>query len=1020
MQRRPLAIVLLGWSLGAALWAAPARAQLCGPTDDPCIVASSLSVPSGSVFDLGGRDLIIAATRILTVQGAGFLTIMANDITLDDGARIVASGNAGVGGDISLVATGVITLDPSSRVDVTSEAAGSIQLVGASVQMNGQLRATATTRDGEGGFVGITGTTAVHIGGTGIDGSSGNRFGCGGFMEAVSDGSVTVSGPIEFKGGDCDGGDINIDALDDITVDATSAVSTVATYEFGSGGAVSLTAGGDVVFNGTLTQTGAGTLGEGGGDGGDFDIIGNNVTVAGLVTVTGAGPDGSGGFVDFSATGVLAVNAPVVATGAAQGVGGDVLFAADGAIEVNSTVNLTAGFAGGSFDAFTAGTFSMAPAATIDVSGTGSPVGQIGGSFDVLACTVTIPLGADILVTGSGPAPRATARLRASGLMTIGGTINAGALVELYYRSILPVFQPGFAISPAPIVIADGALPCCVSCGGSTTSTSSSTSTTTSSSTSSTVGGGSTTVTVSSTSTSSSTSSTTIPVPCGVPLTGCRVPTQAFKAKLLVRDKVKDSADKIVWKWVRGQATTAADFGLPTVGDDYMLCLWSVAGSPTLIARVDAPAGGTCGTKPCWRTTGRATLKGYKYIDSELTPNGGQKVVLAAGESGKAKAVVKAEGLPLTLPALPLTLPVLVQLQGAGECFETYFTSVGVDRNTIDVFEGRASLPSTTTTTSTSTTSTTSPVAICGNGALELPEQCDDGNLVGGDCCSPTCTATAAGQPCAEDGNVCTSDACNGLGACAHNPGNAGVTCRPSVGQCDATEQCNGIAAACPADVPVPNGTSCDVSACAIGETCTAGVCGGGTPVVCGACEACDPGAGCVPTPAQVCWHSILPEKSKLLIKNQIPDDSDTIVWKWGKGELTSALDFGTPHLDDAYTVCLFDETAPAPVLLAHLTAPPAGVCGGGPCWRPTSTGFKYIDADLTPDGASKVLLKAGASGQSAMKFKAKGVNVPMPALPLSNALRLQLQGNGECWEATFAPGTVSQNAATLFKANSD
>lgn len=70
--------------------------------------------------------------------------------------------------------------------------------------------------------------------------------------------------------------------------------------------------------------------------------------------------------------------------------------------------------------------------------------------------------------------------------------------------------------------------------------------------------------------------------------------------------------------------------------------------------------------------------------------------------------------------------------------------------------------------------------AACGDGALDVGEACDDGNFAAGDCCSPTCTAEAAGAPCASDGFVCTTDACDGAGSCAHTatppPGcNAGL-----------------------------------------------------------------------------------------------------------------------------------------------------------------------------------------------------------------------------------------------------
>src|SRR5262245_51169616 len=84
---------------------------------------------------------------------------------------------------------------------------------------------------------------------------------------------------------------------------------------------------------------------------------------------------------------------------------------------------------------------------------------------------------------------------------------------------------------------------------------------------------------------------------------------------------------------------------------------------------------------------------------------------------------------------------------------------------------------------------------LCGNGFLEPGEQCDDGNTVAGDCCSPTCTFEPAGQAC-DDGAVCTvNSTCDGAGFCRVvggfvgpcNDGNActlndtcsGITCVP-------------------------------------------------------------------------------------------------------------------------------------------------------------------------------------------------------------------------------------------------
>jgi cysteine-rich repeat protein len=60
--------------------------------------------------------------------------------------------------------------------------------------------------------------------------------------------------------------------------------------------------------------------------------------------------------------------------------------------------------------------------------------------------------------------------------------------------------------------------------------------------------------------------------------------------------------------------------------------------------------------------------------------------------------------------------------------------------------------------------------AICGDGVLDAGEGCDYGNTNDGDCCSSVCQPAAAGQACADDGNACTQDQCDGHGACVHVP----------------------------------------------------------------------------------------------------------------------------------------------------------------------------------------------------------------------------------------------------------
>jgi len=108
----------------------------------------------------------------------------------------------------------------------------------------------------------------------------------------------------------------------------------------------------------------------------------------------------------------------------------------------------------------------------------------------------------------------------------------------------------------------------------------------------------------------------------------------------------------------------------------------------------------------------------------------------------------------------------------------------------------------------------------CGNGVLDLGEQCDDGNTLNGDCCSATSRFEAAGSACPST-NPCLNTACNAAGVCVGTPNMA---------------LCN------------------DGNACTTADVCTAGVCVGGPPLSCNdanVCtdDSCDPAIGCVHTP---------------------------------------------------------------------------------------------------------------------------------------------------------------------------
>ena len=96
----------------------------------------------------------------------------------------------------------------------------------------------------------------------------------------------------------------------------------------------------------------------------------------------------------------------------------------------------------------------------------------------------------------------------------------------------------------------------------------------------------------------------------------------------------------------------------------------------------------------------------------------------------------------------------------------------------------------------------------CIDGYLAATTEC---RASAGQCdVAESCTGTSGACPgdarksngaaCPDDGNVCTTDLCNGTDVvCIHNPGNAGTECNPSSGACDVAETCTGISSVCPA-----------------------------------------------------------------------------------------------------------------------------------------------------------------------------------------------------------------------------
>jgi len=101
------------------------------------------------------------------------------------------------------------------------------------------------------------------------------------------------------------------------------------------------------------------------------------------------------------------------------------------------------------------------------------------------------------------------------------------------------------------------------------------------------------------------------------------------------------------------------------------------------------------------------------------------------------------------------------------------------------------------------------------------------------------------------------------------------------------------------------------------------------------------------------------------------------------------------------------------------MRAPAGGTCDTKLCWALIRGGFKYKDKLFTPEGLQQLLLKSGPEAKSKIQVKGKGDLLPMPTLPLTLPLTVQLKSEtGVCWEARYS--TAKTNTSESFKAKAD
>jgi uncharacterized delta-60 repeat protein len=203
---------------------------------------------------------------------------------------------------------------------------------------------------------------------------------------------------------------------------------------------------------------------------------------------------------------------------------------------------------------------------------------------------------------------------------------------------------------------------------------------------------------------------------------------------------------------------------------------------------------------------------------------------------------------------------------------------------------------------------------------------------------------------------------------------------------------------ACHLDGP---GTACDGS----GDLC--------------AYSSCDGAGACVTAtaPDPTCEESLGPNRGTLRIASPANPNRRTLRWTWTRGT-AEIEDFGDPRSETDVSLCMYDGSGG---LVSRIDVPAGATCGSEPCWDRSSRAYEYRDPARTRSGLGLLRLRSGGPGRASLTAIAKGSLTPVPVLPLSTPVKVQLRAaNGGCWGVDFAAGSVQRNDDTTFRARAE
>ncbi len=419
----------------------------CPNNTAPCSITKTFTVGNGCVLDFGARAVTLnaAPNGALDINSgsvtlkAGSLTIAANAISPQingRGDQIAPAGSTG--GRITIQTSGAVTIQKSGnvrgRIDVSGNAqAGAIDIsAGGTVTIAGRLNADNLTTLGSGGSITIdAGADIVSQESSVITATGGIDSIGGGDMVFSARGKIDLGDEIDVRG--IDGGAVSLTAGGQVVVRRIRANGT---GDAGAGGDVTITAGtGAQILDAILVRGAAGSVDFGGGFGGSvsIDTQYGDLLIAKDIDASGATPDGEGGDIDLFAHGALTIQSGAtvsVRSDGLEGSGGLIGLVADLSLSSAGTLDASGGGGGGDIGLDSRG--SMTLTGVVDASG--RTFGGTGGSVTIAACTGGVgTLSVGNIIDASGGGCSQTAGCGVGGLTDLNGcavTVTANGNIK--------------------------------------------------------------------------------------------------------------------------------------------------------------------------------------------------------------------------------------------------------------------------------------------------------------------------------------------------------------------------------------------------------------------------------------------------------------------------------------------------------------------------------------------------------------------------------------------------------------